>query len=219
MPGDGHIGNHVLYINELLGPFRIVQHEKPFRPNTPTNIESTSGICRGHKKANFFSLPHELREMIYKECLITRNRLYYRGFDEFRSRYDSAIGNGIKLIDPRFSSNQFAREACEVFYQHNTFGVKSGAVGEFLKIRFENFSEAKICFRPEKWLRKVVIILDNQYNAQSKAFEACHHISGLKELFNCPRLQEVEVELLGSNPVRIMVEIATVCESIQKKIG
>ena len=219
MPEEGQTANHVLCTVELLGPVAIVQQEKPFGSNTPIEITPTTKVCRGRKKTNFVSLPCELRDMVYKECLTSRNRSFYRGVDKFRSRYDRAIGNGIKLMDPRFSTNQIAREACKVFYQHNTFCVKSHDVGEFLKIRLENFLEDKTFFTPEEWLRKVTIILVNQYNAQNRTFDTCHHLAGLKKLLTCSRLQNVEIELLGNNPVKTMVDIATICETIKKTIG
>ena len=145
--------------------------------------------------------------------------MLYDGDDKFYGNDDSNVEHGTNLIDPKFSNKQIAREACEIFYQHNNFRVESGKVPEFLKIRFEGNLGGRVLFRPAAWLKNIVIELETNYDPVTRVHDYSHHVVALKLMLTCPRLKRVAIALGGPKLFERMMVIGKASEDLKERIG
>ena len=176
-------------------------------------------VLRRRNVTTFLSLPRELRDKVYRECLTSHSLMVYTQNNHFCSQDNTAVMQAIQLLNPSFSTVQIAREACEIFYQHNKFQLQSSTVGFLLKNRFKICPEGEMLFRPALWLKNITFELEDRHNAVRIANDFGPDRLGLNLLLTCPRLKHVAIQLTKLRSITMIVEIAKACYELQKNVG
>ena len=176
--------------------------------------------------ANFNALPRELRDQIYGQVLVS----------PFPIQFSNVLGPMVS--DPDFlgpmamlfawaSNGQIADEACEMFYQCNTFLVHCEDLPTFLgaKIhrmlsidvsRFMHKQEPRCIrlFDIKEWVTNMDVVIEQEDTTYSRylAYE-------LRYLLDCPRLKKLTIKTGRATVMGWEKEWTGVLKELQSKIG
>ena len=175
---------------------------------------------------NFHSLPRELRDQIYRQVLVSPHPIQFSNI------------LGPMLCDPDLigpmamlfwwaSDRQIADEACEVFYQRNTFSVHCEDLPTFLGAKIHKMfsidtsrfahKQEPICIRSfeiKDWVTNVSVVIeqDNTNYSRYLSYE-------LRYLLECPRLRKLTIRTGRTTVMSWEKEWSGVLEELQLKIG
>ena len=199
--------------------------------------------------ANFALLPREIRNLIYKECLIKAQPITVldtRGRSNIFT-IDREIRETFGILDGDLGPIKFIDEAREIFYANNTFVVPIQALFSFLNFgdaawNQESFSkklkagcsmqhreEYYLCnmirgyFKPYTCIRRLIVQLD--FGSWDFRFPGSP-IKQLNTLFDCSKLQDLQFFISGTDGECIeyetskrIIEIWDVIEDLHKRFG
>ena len=197
-----------------------------------TNLRNVN--VRKFSPTIFASLPHELRDQIYRYTVIAED-----GPVAITGRATNyGNGEGIKAIrailhssDSCSSSTWFAREAYKVFFRQNTFQVHCDNLPEFLT-RKSLYLKNEGFFSISAWVGRLdVIIRECAYSHGTLDTAKWDRLGNeLRQLLGCPRLHTVSLRIQRSEVKRTELEdkkwfcdllhaIADVSTQLQGKMG
>ena len=174
----------------------------------------------------FNSLPRELRDDIYRQVLVSPLPI----------QFDNIFGP--MLCDPDLlspaamlfawaSNRQIADEACEIFYQCNTFLVHCEDLPTFLganlhKMLSINVSEPVHNLQPtcvrsfdtKEWVTDLSVVIERDNGQDSRYLS-----DELRYLLECPRLRELTIKTGQSTMMSWENQWTGVLKDLQLKIG
>ena len=176
--------------------------------------------------ANFNALPRELRDQIYGRVLVS----------PFPIQFSNILGP--MVCDPDFlgpmamlfawaSNGQIADEACEMFYQRNTFLVHCEDLPTFLGAKIHRMLSIDVsrsmhkqeprCIRLfdiQEWVTNMDVVIGEENTEYSRylAYE-------LRYLLDCPRLQKLTIKAGRPTMMGWEKEWPGVLKELQLKIG
>ena len=176
--------------------------------------------------ANFNSLPRELRDQIYEQVLISPSPIQFNNVLGPMVCDPDLLGP-MAMLFAWASNRQIADEACEIFYQRNTFLVHCEDLPKFLgskthrmlSIDVSHFTHEQkpTCIRlfdTKDWVKTIHVIIGQDGTEYSRylAYE-------LRYLLECPRLWKLRIKT-GRNTVACWEKEWTgVLKELQLKIG
>lgn len=175
---------------------------------------------------NFNSLPRELRDHIYRQVLIS----------PFPIRFNNVLGP--MLCDPDLlspvamlfawaSNRQIADEACQIFYQCNTFLVHCDDLSTFLGANIHKMLSIDVSesvhklqptcvrsFNTQEWVTNMSVLIgqDNVKDSRNLAHELWY-------LLECPRLRKLTIKTGPSIMMSRESEWTGILKDLQLKIG
>ncbi|KAL2036760.1 hypothetical protein N7G274_010484 [Stereocaulon virgatum] len=157
-------------------------------------MATSSLVDLQHSPVTFLSLPRELRDLVYRDHVISSQPICF-------NRRSGPIVNDIdnSLLRMWDSSDQVAREACEIFYSHNTFVIFDGDLSSFFGSNIRSWTihypyDVSRRMHAPNWnlntaLAKVEIF------QELTAFTDYQELgNGLCFLLTCPRVQSVVID-------------------------
>lgn len=176
--------------------------------------------------ANFNNLPRELRDQIYGQVLVSPNPIQFSNVFGPMVRNPELLGPMAILFDWA-SNGQIADEACEIFYQRNTFLVHCEDLPTFLGANIHRMLSVDVSqsmhrqefkcvrsFDTKDWVTNlnVVIEQDNTKYSRYLAYE-------LKFLLDCSRLRKLTIKTGRTTMMSWEKEWSGVLEELRLKIG
>lgn len=176
--------------------------------------------------ANFNSLPRELRDMIYGLVLVSPLPIQISNVLGPMVCDPDLIGP-MAMLFAWASNRQVADEACEMFYQCNTFLVHCEDLPTFLGAKIHRmlsidvsgftYKEEPICIRSfdtKEWITSIHVVIeqDNTKHSRYLAYE-------LRYLVECPRLRKLTIKTELSTVICWEREWTGVLEELQLKLG
>ncbi|KAG7002312.1 hypothetical protein G7Y79_00027g060040 [Physcia stellaris] len=223
-------------------------------------VSSENVVQRKHLM-DFNSFPREIRDQIYKECLVNPRISTSTGNtrDLDIGDIDRHVRRTFGVLDGDTWSHKFADEARAVFYTDNTFTVPCSGLHDFLTTgstwrrypkdsryrpgyldslrRTDGATPTKADLKleimlseiqPYSYIRKIAVQLPLELGECGFVWTDRNRDPSqqLRELLNCPKLQEVELLIqgperigLGHEVARMIVEIWDVIEALYKRFG
>lgn len=150
-----------------------------------------------HGRVGLFSLPREIRDEIYTYALVAPEPICFDKESGFMPAQE-LIQWGIVLMHPGCNLPQVLAEARSIFYRHNTFKLKCDAIASFLDfIPFRTSVEH--AFNSRGLVTNAIIMVESVDNDLADDVAKTDY-ELLKELFRCPNLQKVEVQIRQVHP-------------------
>lgn len=143
-------------------------------------------------RASFTLLPREIRDMIYKEALVLSvpEHMFYT-----TQHCGQTLKEGHGLLHSAFSTQQIAREACEVYYRYNTFEGDAVFLSRFLASKI-HIGGGKWFF-PSEHVRKIIITITFFGLVMSSI-----DVNSRELYLSCPKLQTIVLESFAhGNPI------------------
>ena len=175
---------------------------------------------------NFNSLPRELRDQVYSQVLVSTLPI----------QFSNVLGP--MVCDPDFiapmamlfawaSSQRIADEACEIFYQRNTFLVYCEDLPTFLEGKVHKMLSIDVgpiihnqeptfnrMFDIGEWVANIDVVIEQNTTNHSRylAYE-------LQYLLRCPRLRNVTIKTGRNTVMSWEKEWTGVLKELQLKLG
>ncbi len=155
---------------------------------------STTSVVGTTGAVNFFSIPREIRDLVYENLLISSEPINFNRLSgPLVYDIDTALLGSWGTI-PRV-----AQEACGIFYQRNTFVVLDGDLHSFLHSNISSWvlhapssslrQQQSLETNVNAWLSKIEIFQEQSMFTDYRELGA-----GLRYLLACPRLQSVVID-------------------------
>ena len=176
--------------------------------------------------ANFNSLPRELRDQIYEKVLIINSPIQFSNVLG-PMVYDPDLIGPMAMLFAWASNLQVADEACEKFYQCNTFIVHcqdlptllGAKIHRMLSIDVSGFTykEEPTCIRSfdtREWVTSMHVVIEQDSTEYSRylAYE-------LQYLLECPRLRKLTIKTGRTTVMSWEKEWTSVLKELQLKLG
>ena len=175
---------------------------------------------------NFNSLPRELRDQVYTQVLVSTLPI------QFSNVLGPVVCNPdlrapMAMLFSWASSPQIADEACEIFYQCNTFLVYCEDLPTFLGGKIHRMLSIDIgrlihnqeptvirCFDTSDWVANIDVIVEEDTTKYSRylAYE-------LQYLLRCPRLRNLTIKTGRNTVMSWEKEWTGVLKELQLKVG
>lgn len=174
----------------------------------------------------FESLPREIRDQIYGQVLISPVPIKFSNVLG-PMVYDPDLLGPMAMLFAWASNLQIADDACEMFYQHNTFLVHCEDLPAFLGAKIHRMlsvdvsqsmhQQAPTCIRLfdiKEWVTSIDVVIeqDNTRYSRYLAYE-------LGYLLDCPRLRKLTVKAGQTTMMSWEEEWTGVLKELQSKIG
>ena len=140
---------------------------------------------------------------------------------------DAALTEEMGLLGSAFASKcpQVAREALEVFFQHNTFTLDSRQIPNFLRLAMSipaGYNHE--IFGPAQWIGKLLVVVHQPPVKFSVDFG--NFVSNLQLLLYFPKLRELEIRIHYRDPSEMefdpydkLRDIAGVGTQLRRRLG
>lgn len=150
---------------------------------------------------NFNALPRELRDQIYGQVFVSPRPIQFSNVLGPMVCDPDLLGPMRMLFDWA-STGQIADEACEIFYQRNTFLVHCEDLPTFLGANIHRMLSVDVgqsmhqqehtcvrSFDTKEWVTNMIVVIeqDNTKYSRYLAYE-------LKYLLECPRLRKLTIK-------------------------
>ena len=150
--------------------------------------------------ANFTSLPREIRDLIYRQVLVSPLPIHFSNIHR-PIICDPDLLGPVAMLFVWASNRQIAEGACEIFYQSNTYVVDREDLSTFLGARFHRMlsidispfvhREEPTSIRPlwtKAWVTYIGVFIGQDVTNYPRDL-SCE----LRYLFECPRLRELTI--------------------------
>ena len=178
---------------------------------------------------NFGLFPREIRDAIYRECVIVEQPIdiiddlhEYNDMTPLMYHYRQ-IRKTFGVLDGDNWPKKFTNEAREMFVAENTFIVPCSELPDFLDFQYtDNYGTS---FDPKLFVRNLMVQMHHDpWNNASWLFK--YQAPGLRRLLDCPSLQKLELSIRGpggqgvkSETTRMIMNNMDVCMKLWKKLG
>ncbi|CAF9922673.1 hypothetical protein IMSHALPRED_005733 [Imshaugia aleurites] len=176
--------------------------------------------------ANLNSLPREVRDQIYDQVLVSPLPIQFSNVLG-PIVYDPDFLGPMAILFAWASNLQIADEACEVFYQKNTFSVHCEDLPTFLGAKIHRMlsidtsrfmdKPEPTCIRPfdaKEWVTSLSVTVEEATTRYSRylAYE-------LRYLLDCPRLRKLTIRNGRTTVLSWETEWTGVLRELQLKMG
>ena len=176
--------------------------------------------------ASFNSLPRELRDIIYGLVLVSPLPIQFSNVFGPMVCDPDLIGP-VAMLFAWASNRQVADEACEMFYQCNTFLVYSEDLPTFLGAKIHKmlsidvsgftYKEKPTCIRSfdtKEWVTSMHVVIDQEYTKCSR-----YLASELRYLLECRQLRKLTIKTGRTSVLNCEMEWTGVLKELQLKLG
>ena len=175
---------------------------------------------------NFNSLPRELRDQIYGQVLVSPSVIQFSNVLG-PIVYDPDLLGPLAMLFSWASNPQIANEACEIFYQRNTFLVHCEDLPTFLGAKVHTMLSIDVnpfvhkikpvptrSFDTKEWITNIEVVVEQGFTQFSRylAYE-------LQYLLECPRLRKLTIKTGRTTVMSWEKEWTGVLKELELKIG
>ena len=176
---------------------------------------------------NFGFFPREIRNAIYRECVVVEEHLnilnFYRVITPLIN-HDKKIYETFGVLDGKNGHTSFADEAREVFFAENTFIVPCSELPDFLLCQYtRSFGSS---FEANLYVRSLIVTIHYEAGDREVFWLFGNEVPELRRLLDCPHLQKLELSICAPGgpaaefeTTQKIVDIMDVCVELWKKLG
>ena len=196
-------------------------HELPNQASDPATMIERSQAPSSFYEC-FYSLPRELRDLVYDHALVSAKPIGRWKFCNNYSQLEEV--RTLKSLLLTFNSRQVAKEACETFFAKNTFIVAPWRLVEFLGPQSRLIPEGGTLDVTACIDKIIVTIIDMDSPIPRPRSPA----SEFRVLLECPNLRKVIIDVHETDNFKFtgrdelcftLCSIARTCKKLRNKLG